>query len=105
MRIKNIIKKVQSLDTDVLSFMPMLISLPIIGILIFLTNGKYSGAASEQILFIMCLFLWGSMGLPWVIRKEAPAFHSKGWLAVMRGLLILIPSWTIALLLIINLIR
>ena len=82
------------ISTNTLILTPIVASILPIVWLILTSHGKYNGNILQIILVCTILFLWGSTGIPMILRKEAPGFKVvSGWLAILRGILILICLW------------
>jgi hypothetical protein len=94
---------ITSMSTLQLILLPTLLSLLPITILIRISNGHYSGKPIEDILISIIIFLWGIMGIPMILRREAPGLflYTKGWLAIIEGILILVASWSVAIALVV----
>jgi hypothetical protein len=81
-----------------------LVAIPIIaGFICFLillgTGGYHPGEHKHDLLISLGFFFLGLSGVPIIIRKEFPGiFAVYGLHAVISGILILISSWSLALL-------
>lgn len=77
---------------------PVVISLLPISVLVWTGSAGYRDTPAQSILSGVTFLLWGSMGLPMIIRKEIPwASTAPGWVAVVQGAILILIGWGIAL--------
>jgi hypothetical protein len=103
---KKIVKWLSSLSTKQLIVIPGLVSLVPISILLLFSKGGYSARPIEDFLIPLTLFILGFIGLPMIIRKEAPGvivLHGK--LAILQGVLIMFCFWIPVMMVIVSSLR
>jgi|CXWL01.1.fsa_nt_gi hypothetical protein len=93
--IKKIIDFLKASTTQQLFFYPLLLSFVFIIILVAFSFADDSQSLTKTVILNIILFLWGSSGLPLIIRKECvPPWYEKGWFAAtLQGLIMIIPMW------------
>ena len=102
-KIRNILAR---METRYLILLPLLIGAVPLIILFSLPKAEYSGTPVAEFLILLTFFTWGLMGLPMIIRKEAPwLIPITGWLAVVEGIVITLASWTVVIMLTVVAIR
>jgi hypothetical protein len=73
---------------------PIYCGLFLLIILVVTSKGNYSGNLLQNILISLAFFCWGFSGLPIIIRRESPEIiTTKGWLAVVQGIIVVIIFW------------
>ena len=91
---KAIRKTIASKSTRELALFPVICSLLPLLLLILISHGHYSGTPTQGLLIELMLFLWGSSGIPIILRREDPGIVVvRGWSAVAIGILVIVTSW------------
>ncbi len=104
-----ILKKIQTtlikMRTSQLIMIPVVLSLIPISLTLVISGGRYSKSSLEDFLVLSILILWGFVGLPMVIRKEAPWLITiRGTLAIIQGGFIMMAFWLPTLAIIVSMI-
>ncbi len=104
---KRLISTLSNMQTSRLIALPL-----IIGVLLMFTSmllligsnllGKFLGVY----LLPAAFFVWGSTGLPMIIRREMPwLFFVTGWLAVAEGIILVFSLWGVAIAILVSILR
>jgi|SRR5688572_24478100 hypothetical protein len=101
---KKIFAKLESFTVTQLVYMPLFAGFLLI-IAWILVRGSLKGTSIELVVFNFILVVFGCSGIPIIFYKETPdPWSTKGVMAIMNGLLILVGAWLIPILSLLGLI-
>ncbi len=91
---RKIRKKLAGMSTRQLVMIPILVSLLPLLVLVLISQGGVVGTGLQKLLIYVMVFLWGTTGIPLIVRREDPGIVViYGWPAVAMGVVMLIGSW------------
>jgi len=103
---KKIIYILSNMKTQHLVVLPIAIGISVLLIALGLGKTSHIGNQIGRFLLPLGFFVWGFTGLPMILRKEVPWLITiRGWAAVAQGVFLMLGSWSIAIILLVVLLR